>query len=471
MKRRIFLQSGSAAVATALVGCGGGGGGSSSDAAVAAGTSADTATGTTVTTASAAPTGPANLASPANPASPTTATTSSSAPAQQQATSTVPGIAYPFGSRLTPYVAGILPNNASNAQMDAKIKSFYDAWKPNIVSVPTIPGGKALRFSSSYITVSEGMGYGMLITVIMAGYDANARATFDALLTTVRARPAYGIPSGSGGPYLMDWRLDASGNSAGDGWNAMDGDLDIAMALLMADKQWGSTGTWNYKQEALNTIGALKAWNMKADGTTKGLPSANNNRTSDYMVSHFRAFKRATGDSVWDLAVDRAYWLLDNIQTTYSPNCGLMPDFIINTNTSTPAPSQGYIGDGTSTEGYYFANAERNPWRLGTDFVLTGDTRFKTICQRLTTFMQKDCGGSPGSLSIGYHLDGSSMGHSWAPTAIAGPLQCGAMVDASFQPFLNSLWTWTSSNFVTSYYDSELMLIPMIVASGNWWTT
>lgn len=449
MKRRIFLQSAPAAVATVLTGCGGGGGSGGS---AAAGGTSDAVTASTVTSAAASP-GTGTTAAPA------------------QATSNVPGIAYPFGSRLTPYVAGILPSNASNAQMDAQIQSFYDAWKAHgIVDVPTIPGGKALRFSSTYITVSEGMGYGMLITVVMAGHDPGARATFDALLTTVRARPAYGIPAGSGGPYLMDWRLDASGNSAGDGWNAMDGDLDIAMALLMADKQWGSAGTWNYKQEALNTIGAIKAWNMKADGTTKGLPSANNNRTSDYMVGHFRAFRRATGDTLWDLAVDRAYWLLDYIQTTHSPNCGLIPDFIINTDTGTPAPSQGYIGDGTSTEGYYFANAERDPWRLGTDYVLTGDARFKTVCQRLTTFLRNDCGGSPGSLSIGYHLDGSSMGHDYAPTAIAGPLQCAAMVDASYQPFLNSLWTWTSGNFVTSYYDSELMLIPMIVASGNWWT-
>jgi hypothetical protein len=455
MKRRIFLQSGSAAMATALTACGGGGGGGNT--AVPGSTADGSVVGTTVSAAPAGST-PSNASSPgSNPA--------------QQATSTVPGVAYPFASRLTPYVAGIVPTNASNAQMDAKVKASYDAWKANgIVNVPAISGGKALRFTSTYITVSEGMGYGMLISVVMAGHDPDARATFDALLTTVRARPAYGIPASSGGQYLMDWRLDASGNSAGDGWNAMDGDLDIALALLMADKQWGSTGAWNYKQEALNTIGALKAWNMKPDGTTKGLPSANNNRTSDYMVGHFRAFKRATGDTVWDLAVDRAYWLLDYIQTKYSPNCGLIPDFIIDTHTATPAPSQGYIGDGTATEGYYFANAERDPWRLGCDYVLTGDTRFKTVCQRLTDFLQRDCSGSPASLSIGYHLDGSSMGHDYISGALIGPLQCGAMVDPSFQPFLNSLWTWTSTNFTTSYYDSELMLLPMIVASGNWWT-
>jgi hypothetical protein len=449
MKRRIFLQSGSAAVASALAACGGGGGSGSTGTATT-----DTVTGSSVTTAAATP-----------------GTTSAPGTAQQ-ATSTIPGIAYPFGSRLTPYVAGIVPNNASNAQMDARIKASYDAWKANgIVDVPAISGGKALRFTGSFITVSEGIGYAMLICVVMAGYDADARATFDGLLRTARARPAYGVQTVIGSPALslMDWRLDASGNSAGDGWSATDGDLDIAMALLMADKQWGSAGTWNYKQEAINTINAIKAWNLKADGTLKGAPDPNSNRTSDYMIGHFRAFKRATGDAIWDAAVDRQYALLDFMQTTYSPNCGLMPDFIVKTD-SRPEPSPGFIGDGTATEGYYFANAERNPWRLGTDYVLSGDPRCKTICQRLTSFLQQDCGGNPGSLSIGYHLDGTSMGRSYPAKAIAGPLQCGAMVDASYQSFLNSLWNWTSSNFVTDYYDSELMLIPMIVASGNWWT-
>ena len=50
---------------------------------------------------------------------------------------------------------------------------------------------------------------------------------------------------------------------AGEGWNAMDGDQDIAMALLMADKQWGSDRQVELHAGGKNTIAALKAWNMK----------------------------------------------------------------------------------------------------------------------------------------------------------------------------------------------------------------
>jgi endo-1,4-beta-D-glucanase Y len=317
----------------------------------------------------------------------------------------------------------------------------------------------------------------MLITVVMAGHDPNARSQFDALLKTVRARPAYSIPASSGGPYLMDWRLTADGSStdaAGGGWNAMDGDLDIAMALLMADKQWGSTGAWNYRQEGINTINAMKAFNMKPDGTTKGMATPNVSRTSDYMIGHFRAFARATGDSYWSTTViDRCYALINRMQTVYSPSAGLMPDFIVATDTSTPYPSPGGMGDFTATEMNYFANAQRNPWRWGCDYVLSGDTRWKSVLNKMTAFFKADTGGDPARTAIGYEMSGNALQRpypAWTPKGMIGPQLCGAMADSAHQAYLNALWTYNANNFSVQYYDAELQLLPMLVASGNWWT-
>lgn len=41
---------------------------------------------------------------------------------------------------------------------------------------------------------------------------------------------------------------------------AADGDFDMAYALLIADKQWGSSGKHNYKQIATDLIKALKKY-------------------------------------------------------------------------------------------------------------------------------------------------------------------------------------------------------------------
>src|SRR5438105_3751140 len=111
------------------------------------------------------------------------------------------------------------------------------------------------------------------------------------------------IAGGLGYPFGAHLAAYVAGTKPSQSANTMDGDLDVAMALLMADKQWGSTtGTWNYLQEGKNTIAALKSWNMAADGTTKGLKTADVSRTSDYMIGHFRAFAAATGDAFWNTA-------------------------------------------------------------------------------------------------------------------------------------------------------------------------
>jgi hypothetical protein len=456
MKRRIFIQT-APAVALALAGCGGGGGGAGADVATDAALGADTG----------APAGAVG-------GTPAPATV---APATKTAAS---GSGYPFGSRLDPYIAGIKPTNASAAEMDAVIKRSYDAWKArNVVTVPTVPGGLAISFGQSptVLTVSEGMGYGMLLAVLMHGHDAGAKALFDGLLTTVRARPATGVMKHFSpvGQYLMDWRLAIDGRTAepsGEGWNALDGDMDIAMALLMADRQWGSNGTWNYKQEGLNTVNAMKVIGMKPDGTTKGLATPNVSRTSDYMIGHFRAYQKASGDPFWNLAIDRSYQLIERMQTVYSPGVGIMPDFIVATDTAAPYPSPGGMGDFVDTEMHYFANAQRNPWRWGTDYVLSGDERWKKVCNDLTNLFKRDTGGDPARTPVGYRLDGSAMDRPypiWTPKSMTGPQLCGAMVDPAHQDYLNALWSFNANNFTTNYYDSELQLIPMIVAAGNWW--
>ena len=463
MKRRIFLLSGSAAATLALTGCGGG----ADDEALAATGEADV--------------GPLRMR---RKLSPTVSTDTTTAPAPAPLSAPVPAptpasaaapagvIAYPFGARLAAYKAGIKPTQ-SPSTMDALLKKHYDAWKAHaIVTASSIAaGGCAVQFSNTtYLAVSEGMGYGMLLAVLFAGHDPKARELFDGLLAVVRARPAYAIvPFDPNGKWLMDWRLNADGSSAGEGWNAVDGDLDIALALLMADRQWGSSGAWNYLQEGRNTIAAIKSWNMWADGTIKGLRNAENNRTSDYMIGHFRAFKAATGDTLWDKAVDRSYWLLDRMQTVYSPGVGLVPDFVINTNTGTPSPSTGYIGDGNDKEGYFWWNACRNPWRFSTDYLLSGDSRFHLVTSRMIDFFQASSGGDPLRIGTGYDLAGKMLTGGNSP-AYHGPICAGACVDARYQGFLDTMWNWNASHMTTGYYDGEIQLLSMIVASGNWWT-
>lgn len=369
---------------------------------------------------------------------------------------------YPFGSHLLPYVAGIKPSEASQASQDALIRTQYDHWKSSGVQARC--GGFVVVHNGEYATVSEGAGYGMLLSVLMAGHDRQARNLFDGLFHVVRSHPA----QSTGHPALMDWRVKSDCSGGGEGWNAMDGDLDIAMALLMADKQWGSSGMVNYKGEALRTIAALKTYNMSSDGYTKGLPNGNNTRTSDYMITHFKAFRRATGDPFWDRASDKGFKLLDLMQTRFSRETGLIPDFIVQTHTKSPTPSPGYVADGNPNEGYYYWNACRLPWRLASDYVTSGDARSKVITTRMIEFFYRSSKGDPSLITAGYKLDGTPLSNYAAP-AFIGPVTAGALVDIRFQRFLNKLWSYSSANPARGYYETELQLLSLIVASGNWW--
>ena len=455
MKRRIFLQGGSATVLLSVAGCGGGGGGVET------------------------PTASANAATALTARVPTPVAAAAAAAAAG-------GDGYPFGSRKDlvggRYPYGIAPTVATPAAMDARITTCYAAWKAaNLKKSPTFTANTGIYSGltitdawhvqfpgTAYATVSEGVAYGMLITVLMAGHDPQARTYFDGLFKTARGRPAYGHMNAgrAAGAYLHEWRLAMNMGSAGEGWNATDGDLDIAMALLMAHRQWGSDGAIDYRQQAISTIEAMKAINFAPSGEPRG-PQRENTRTSDHMIGHFRSFKKATGDTFWDRAIERCYTLITGIISRYSPVAKLQPGFIMDC-MSQPVPSPGNLIEGPY-EGIYDGNAVRNPWRWGTDYVYSGDTRWRAIVNDMTTFLKNDCGGNPFNMGGIYNLNGTAAAGRYFAEIVVGPLTVGCMVDAAHQAFLNTLWTANSENFTTDYYDSELQLIPLIVASGNWW--
>ena len=461
MKRRLFLLSGPAAAALTVSLCG-------------AGRSEAEPTGSTGgASRTALRQGATGTSRNSRAAADDRSTTSSST---RTGNGEAGALGYPFGARLVQYAAGIHPSRTST-DMDTLLTKQYDAWKAARVAPAgsVVSGGYVVKFSNvTYMTVSEAMGYGMLLAVLFAGHDADAQQLFDGLLAVVRRRHAYAVvPFDRRGKYLMEWRLNANGASAGEGWNAMDGDLDIAMALLMAHKQWGSAGTWNYLREATNTIGALKSWCMAPDGTTKGLAKPTVSRTSDYMVGHFRAFEAATGDKFWNTAIDRAYYLADRMQTVYSAGVGLMPDFVAGTDTKAPYPSPGFVGDGNANENKFWWNACRNPWRYASDYLLSTDRRWKTVTSRMVGYFQEKVTAAGGDVTVigtGYNLDGSLVTAGNSPAFMA-PIMVGGCIDASYQRLVDRLWNWNATHLTTGYYDGEIQLLSMVVAAGNWWTT
>lgn len=368
--------------------------------------------------------------------------------------------------------------------MDAFVKSQYDSWVANIlkstsVGFGSIPaGGYWVQKSSTDLTVSEGIGYGMLITVVMAGYDPDAQVKFDGLLKTARAFPSGNYSwLGSGGVdlhELMSWRVNPDGTDGGGAWPALDGDLDMALALLMADAQWGSTGTWNYRAIALAMIATIKAYAFNSNGvivTTAGVTHVG--RTSDYMFGHFRAFRKYTGDTFWDNAVSEQKRIVNYIQTHFAPSTGLLPDWVGGADTLSPFPTTDVQDGWNPHKDAYWFNACRDPWRMGADFVLTGDPDMKTFLTRMSAFFESSSGGVVSNLINGYALDGTGLVANnayWIASEFYNPMLVGALCDARFQAWANTLWTYSKAHPETGYYGTEIQLLCAFIASGNWWT-
>jgi hypothetical protein len=188
------------------------------------------------------------------------------------------------------------------------------------------------------------------------------------------------------------------------------------------------------------------------------------------MVDHARSFAAATGDSAWIGLLDRTYQIVSSLQSNHSPTTGLLPDFATDPlGNPTPAPA-GFL-EGPN-DGAYDYNACRDPWRLATDFVVSGEARGKTAVQKIDTWIRGATGGDPTQIRSGYQLGGSpSPGTDYLSMAFVAPLGVGAMVDSSNQSWLNSIWDLVVATPSTTdgYYENTLKLLAMIVMSGNWW--
>lgn len=385
---------------------------------------------------------------------------------------------YPFGSHPMSYAAGtIRPSHVTAAAQDTAVRDFYDAWKARFLR-QTCGSGRWIVLTATdanNLTVAEGHGYGMMLAALLAGYDPDAQAIFDGMVAYFRDHPT------AFHQHLMGSYQDMTCTTPpGDFDSASDGDLDIAYALLLADRQWGSCGTVNYLLEAQRVLvdvadgdlDATKTYVLLGDwvGPSESAKYYDATRSSDFMPGHTRSFAAASGNASWDAVRDRLYAIVEHLQATASPATGLLPDFVASP-LDAPHPVAGGFLEGQN-DGRYYYNACRDPWRLGTDFIVSGDARARDAVRRINAWIVSATGGDPSAIASGYALDGTVIGGAdYLSMAFVAPLGVGAMVDAANQAWLNAIWDLVVATPITTdgYYENTLKLLAMLVMSGNFW--
>lgn len=384
---------------------------------------------------------------------------------------------HPFPQHILYAPGTIRPNHRTQAEQDQDVIAFYEHWKASyLMSAGTNGDGRPLyrvSFGSTdpNRTVSEGMGYGMIITTLMAGYDPQAQVYFDGLWLFARLHPS-DIDA-----RLMGWQVPvgADGNDS-----AFDGDADMAYGLLLAEAQWGNSGGIDYRAAASelitaiyqSTIGPQSRLPMLGDWVNpSGNPyNQNTPRSSDFMPAHFRAYGRATGNLGWNQVVDACQEALDDLQANYSPSTGLLPDFIIPVSKSdlTPRPAPPDFLEGPHDGDYYY-NALRDPWRIATDALIYNDPISLAQAGRISVWAASAVNGDPTQFKAGYRLDGHSVaGSDYFSTAFVAPLGPAAMTQPSQQVWLNAIYEAVRDTY-QDYYEDSLTLLSLLVMTGNYW--
>jgi len=365
---------------------------------------------------------------------------------------------FPQAERLE--YAGIKPNY-SQKQLNTAVTEFYDHWKRKyLVESTKVPGDYKVAFNRRNWTVSEAMGYGMLITVQMAGYDPKGKEYFDGLN---RFRKRY--PSKYNKAF-MNWRVKKEAFAKSDD-SATDGDLDMATALLMAAQQWGDR---TYLEEAKVIIKNMGTDLIRKDdslrlGDWDGRDDEQEGtRPSDFATAHLRVFYLATGNKRWPKIEERCYDILGRLQRDYSPNAGLIPDFAVWDSKGKWKPAYPKFLEGKD-DGNYSYNSCRVPWRIGLSALYYDDARAKKIMERLMKWVVEKY-PEPESFKAGYSLAGKALVKYDEPVFIS-PIAVAAM-STGHQKWLDAAFDYVR-DYKTDYFSDSINMLCLLVMSGNYW--
>ena len=275
-------------------------------------------------------------------------------------------------------------------------------------------------------TVSEGIGYGMLLA-----YFNNDDDTFVRLWNYTRGMREYHNRK------LMPWITPSFDWSPVDNSSATDADEDIATALIL---MYYRTGLQMYLQDALTFVKAI--WDVEVNPTSNLLYSGDEDLWKGsnpvYNLSYFspvalRLFAQVDPSHNWKGVLDAMY---EYMQLVQSKGTGVFPDWSDATATAANPPNQA-AGTNANNFTWHTFNKEsvRIPWRIAWDYYWYQDKRAKEVLTTLNEFIKKKSGNDPNdmALAVNYSWDlsvgkdytkntvvSSQWYAAWCATGIAG---------------------------------------------------
>ncbi len=300
-------------------------------------------------------------------------------------------------------------------------------------------------------TVSEGIGYGMLNAVYM-----NDQTLFDELWKYERM---WLDDNG-----LMDWYINAAGTDRLGTGAATDADEDMAFALVMADRQWGGSGTLDrgyldYARDQVQRFWDHEIYEGKLARAGDHWGDWNNLNISYFAPAYYRVFAQLDGNQAgWDAVIKTVYDTIDNALNAHNGNQdnGLVPAW---------CSSEGVPGD----PGNYQYDSCRTPFRIALDYCWFGEPRARDYVAKTTGFFAAI---GVDAIADGYDLDGTP--HPANPggrsAAFVGPAVVGAMAIDSQSAFVDRGYAVLIGDDLLAggrYYEESWQVLSLLMLTGN----
>ncbi len=364
------------------------------------------------------------------------------------------------------YKHGIRPSHVTQEQMNETLYKMYEDWRKVYLWTDGCPEPGMLRIwggAGNYKngSCSEGIGYGMLISVYMATDDNHGHEDFDALYKYYKYYTKQ--ENGARTEGLMGWLIDVNGKPVS-GVAATDGDLDVGFALVLAAKKW-KTGAYDYLAEAKNQINIMMEGFVNQENfgiLSSDIKTGKHTMSAYLMPAWFKTFYDVTGDERWLKVIDFSYKALKKY-LDLNPSTGLMP-YTFNVFTlELMKPERDHYG----------WDSCRTPWRFGTDYLWNGTANSPLAYESPLTnvkWFYKETGGDPANHVDTYTLDGQKKGGMQTPTMV-GTMAVAAMLDESQQEFLNAMYDYLVAIPMgkddDAYFRDQIEMLTLIVITGN----
>lgn len=353
-----------------------------------------------------------------------------------------------------------------------KFNDWRKKWVTENVMVDGVPTAYIKMSDSKIFRISsKDIAYGMLVSVYMADASNDAQSLFNQFMNFYRCFALENKEPKT--CKSQNFKIMAGEVSENDsslvrfmGVSNPIADMDAALALLLADKQWGSEGAEKYATYAETLLQDIYNNDVDASEKTHIKAYSDNDPAFSPSYSAFANFKifAESGAALKDAWNTLANNTAAELFACQDSSTGLVPLWC---DYSTHKPVK-VMDDYSYEEGPGFIfDALLVPWRMATAYYWYGDENAKKVNDKLAKWLSSASYGHASYIKTYYKLDGSNSIYGKKDVAEASGVGLAFSSTDKYDPYLETVYeSLMNLNSKTARTETERIL-ELLLLTGN----